>query len=898
VVVALVAAACSNDSQADEASETVDESGGSQSPAASDAPTDVPVLPGLSTATDVVEPGATITVSGDSRLSGEVVLVGPDGDLASALMAGGSASLSIPIGLDPGRYGLRLGDGAALGVVTVMNAPGLAVLGTGFVRPGEAPQVEVIVHGLGAGIVAVIETRGGDGTMERLTPHPMLGLAPVPASANVLGLSDGRHQLALPVGFEGTVRVVAGPPDVAADPYSEMEPSVVSTDLRIQTCDQPSGIVGDLGSGGVVTAQSAGSASAARARTAEGAFRLDLDPGWSLVSAIRDDGSIPAGSPQLAKLGCGTDVDLADLEKRAESGPEPGEYLGGLTGDDLWAYTATATGDFSFQHEGFADCWIDDGTLEVTFGADSADPWLYTLTLGPSIDTGRYQGTLHLEDIFSSESADGILDGEIEVGRIDDLDAIGGAFSGRIDGPLGATDIQIRFTCAVFSLDAAMHSAGGATEGLLVAARASTANAFQASGGTSSGEECKKLFVNSSQPEGFTGLDLMMDHWAAGLMSEASRVSIVTAADIRVMLELEAQRQLFGVDDPDVSAIDIAGAIGSDFLLQLDVRSVGESGFFTATLYDIAESRRLAGIEATGASAEIAALAALDRWSEFAEPLAKAGICAEFDPVSAIVDVGGSQEFTIEVTDLAGEPPESGEVLAIKSSCGTWEPSSGTIDGDQWDSKFTAGDAACEETVSASAEADGTGGTVDAEADATINVEALWQFTVTITLQDDRSDLTAESSGEFFIESDLDALIGAGTGRIEGSGEVRCEVNGFVEWPPYTLLSDYKVMVTGAVTERPDNGPMTVEFAPMGSGVSTDMTYLTSSQCVDAGTYNNEVLGFLSAGIMVGMPHLLANQPNGFVTYLNPSGAGVTFEETLAGLPGATIRGRLWRPEP
>ena len=150
VVVALVAAACSNDSQADEASGTVDESGGSQSPAASDAPTDVHVLPGLSTATDVAEPGATITVSGDSRLSGEVVLVGPDGDLASALMSGGSASLSIPIGLDPGRYGLRLGDGEALGVVTVMNAPGLAVLGTGFVRLGEAAQVEVIVHGLGA----------------------------------------------------------------------------------------------------------------------------------------------------------------------------------------------------------------------------------------------------------------------------------------------------------------------------------------------------------------------------------------------------------------------------------------------------------------------------------------------------------------------------------------------------------------------------------------------------------------------------------------------------------------------------------------------------------------------------------------------------------------------------
>ncbi len=902
VVLVLVATACSSESQPTEVSTTADDNGDSQSqtdPAASPDVLVLPTLPLLSSTADVAEPGATIDIVGDSRLSGEVFLVGPAGDLASAPMDGGSASLSIPAGLVPGRYGLRLGDGAAMGIVTVMESPGLALLGAGFVEPGEAAQVDVVVHGLSGGMVAAIETRAGDGTIERLAPHPMLGLAPIPVMASFTGLSEGRHQLALPAGFEGTVRVVAGPSDVVADPYSEIDPSVVSSGLRIRICDAPSGIVGDLGSGGVVRVQTAGSSSIARDRTEDGAFQLDLVAGWSLVSATRDDGSVPAGSPQLVKVGCGEVVDLADLEAPAEVGPEAGEYLGGLTLDDLWVYTTTATGDLSFEQEGFVDCSIDGGALEVTLGADAADPWLYTLTIGPSIETGRVQGALHLDDIFSGGSADGILDGEIEVGRIDDLDAIGGAFSGPIDGTLGATDIQIRFTCAVFSVDASTQSSGaGQPEGLLVAARPSAALAFQIGGGMSSGDECKKLFINSSQPEGVTGLDLMMDYWAGGLMSAVPRVSIVTAADVRVMLELEAQRQLFGVDDSEVGSIDIAGAIGSDFLLHMDVRSAGTSWFFTATLYDAVESRRLAGLEATGASAETAALAALDRWPEMVEPLAAAGICAEFAPTSAIVDAGASQEFTIEVTDLAGEPPESAEVLEFSASCGTWAPSSGAVEGDQWDTEFTADDTACEEKVSVTVEADGTVGVVEADADATVAVEALWQFAVTITLEDAHSTITAESSGEFFVESDLDALIGAGTGFIQGSGEAFCQVNDLVEWLPYTLVANYNVMITGAVTERPDNGPATVEFAPMGFGISSDMTYLTSGQCVEAGTYHNELLGFLGTGVLVGMPHFLANQPGGFVTYLNPSGAGVSFEETLAGLPGATIRGRLWRPEP
>ena len=51
--------------------------------------------------------------------------------------------------------------------------------------------------------------------------------------------------------------------------------------------------------------------------------------------------------------------------------------------------------------------------------------------------------------------------------------------------------------------------------------------------------------------------------------------------------------------------------------------------------------------------------------------------------------------------------------------------------------------------------AQGTVGEVEADADTSIRVDALWQFAVTITFDDGRNRITAESSGEFFVEPDF-----------------------------------------------------------------------------------------------------------------------------------------------
>jgi hypothetical protein len=911
VVLALAASACTGGSQSSPA--TVDSgtpgpagtsvdnpplTGEDAAPDPEDSGGEVPLLPILSSTTEMAESGTSVAVTGDTRLSGDVVLVGPDGDLSSARMEAGSASLSIPAGTNPGRYGMRLGDGEAWGSVTVMDGPGLAVLGAGYVRPGEAPEIEVLVHAIDAGMVAAVELRSGDGSVQRLIPHPLLGLAPVPVGSGVTGLAEGRHVLSLPAGFEGSVRVVADRPDILADPYSEEEPRVASGDLRVESCDEPSGITGDLGVPGVVTVHTAGSPYPLRTRTDDGRFRIDLLPGSAFISAILDDGRVPAGSPQLVKAACGAHADVSDLTAAVDSGPNTGDYLGGLTADDLWTYSTTATGDLSFEQEGFTDCSVSGGALEVTFGAGSADPWYYTLTLGPPVDTGRYEGALHLDDFFTGETFEGTVAGAIEVGRIDGLDAIGGAFSGTIDGSAGSFDIDIRFTCAVFSLTGALPAPSGvATSGGMLSAPIHVATrALQTGGASRSDEPCRQLFINTplGSPDGGF-VNISSEHWAAGLEPELPRLGITTADDMRQLMSAEAWKQLLGNYE---TSIEFGLAFHPDLLLALDNVQAGETWFFTASLYDMEQMRRLGGLEATGGSAEAAAAAALERWRELVDPLANAGICAEFDPKSVVVDVGGTQEFTIEVTDLAGEPAESPEVIEIKSECGTWEPPRGRVEGTTWATTFTAGGKACRATTWAKVEAKGTVGTVKASPETSIVTEAMWQWATTVTFEDEHTKIVAESSGEFFVEADFDALIGSGTGYAEGSGEAYCEVNGVVSWIPYTLAGTYQVMVTGEVTGRPDNGPWEVKLAPMGFGTATGMTYRTSSDCVEAGTYSNDLLGFLGVGALVERPHWYNNQPGGFSTYMRPEGDGIPFEETLNGLPGATIRGIIWKPQP
>ena len=185
-----------------------------------------------------------------------------------------------------------------------------------------------------------------------------------------------------------------------------------------------------------------------------------------------------------------------------------------------------------------------------------------------------------------------------------------------------------------------------------------------------------------------------------------------------------------------------------------------------------------------------------------------------------------------------------------------------------------------------------------AYAETSILVEAMWQWATTITYEDENGNIVAEASGEFFVDSEFDALIGAGAGYVEGFDEARCEVNGVVSWQPFEVAGSYQVMVTGEVSERPENAPWTIKFAPVGFDTVVDTTYRTSSDCFEAGTYRNDFVGSLGVGLLVERPHWLNNAPSGFLTYIQPAGDPITFEETLAGVPGASIQGAISKPQP
>jgi hypothetical protein len=855
----------------------------------------MPIIPLIAASQDPAGMGEPIDLKADERLSGDVYLIGPDGDLASGALEAGKGSINVPQGLSPGLYGLRLNQDEAWGTVTIVDSPGLLIRGAPYVSEGEEPRVEAFVHGIGAGTVVAVELTSG-GTVERMVPHPLLGMGPVPATSSVQGIGEGRHQLVLPEGFTGTVRLVADDSDTLADPYSETDPAIVSNELQIQTCDETSTITGDLGMSGVITVRSAGVSNTIRAGTEDGAFEIAVPAGTNLITAVRDDGNHPP--PAVVRVQCGGNLEVGDLTGQIDSGPQSGTYLGGLTLDDLWVYAATASGDLEFRQEGFADCTVLDGALRVKFGASSADPWLYQLTLDPPITTGKYEGQLHLEDAFTRDVAEGVLSGEIEVARIDGLDAVGGAFSGTVEGTLGSVDLDISFTCAIFSLTGSLP-APAVGSGLLGPAVPIRPVSAQISGGLASNDWCKRLFIRGIQPEGEHGIEVLTDWWATHLMTAVPRTTILTNTDVEVLQDNEYARKLLGTSSWGGGGLDLGEALQSDYLLHVSNTRAGDRWFFSAVLYDRENVRRLTSLEASGETAHDAIIAALDRWVEIVGPLANAGICAEFAPSEATIDIGQSEDFTVEVTNLAGEPAESPKVTETGTICGSWNPHVGPIEGDTWNTTFTAGANACRETASARVEAEGTVDTVYAIAETSITVEAMWQWATTITFEDAHGRITAESDGEFFVESDFDALIGSGTGYIEGSGEAYCEVNGAVTWQPYELVGTYLVMISGQVTERPEiDAPWSVMFAPMGFRLDTEMTYLTSSACIEAGTYSNDVLGSFGAGSLVMYPHWYNNQPDGFLTMMRPVGDGIPFEESLIGLPGASIRGIIWRPQP
>jgi len=896
-VIALMTGACTS-SKSDSSSSAADSGGGSEPGAATatttppgDASTgEIPPIPLLQLAQSIVEPGDTVAISADPRLAGTVTMTGPDGDVTSAEMVAGEATLSVPDGVRPGSYQLETtGEVSAFGVVSVADGPGVWLSAPEYLMPGEQPEVLVTTYGIPDGMVAALEVATGDGFPERLVPHPLLGLAPVSGTSGE-GLPDGTSRWALPAGFDGDVRVVAASPfqlgifadDEAGLPYE-------SAVVQMQSCEQPGTITGDLGGPGVVRAMWVASGPESEdAVTDDGSFSLVVRPGTVLLSTYRDAGPTEA-SPQVLRVKCGETIDIGAGDTLVDTGPTAGEFLGGLTLDDLFVYTAESTGDLTIDPTGLAECDMSAGVLEVWLSpADSLEPRLYRLEVDGFDGTGRFEGTLTITDIFTDAASSGTVSVDAEVATIEGIDAVGGAFRGTLDGALGSGSFEVSFSCVLFGgLDAS------ATQP--VAAQPQGVNAIWPFGGGSA-EPCRKgisMTQSAGGPDAAFIAEAISSDLTARLTTRVSRVSWLSAGDVKTILTSEQQRQLFGSNESQILTA-LSEAISSDFLITISVREINGRWLASIRLLQADPARLLDGVVVEADSLLDLLDEAGDKWRMFKRALKKAAICGKVDKETVSTKKGEQTELSYQVTDLEGEPVDA-TIDQIASSCGSFTPETGRTaayragepppgvrplylvggatgwlaEAGTFTTTFTGEVPGCQDEVTFVARAQGPDGELTTERDAEESTVAItipmFEFKVTIDIEAGNDTLHSESTGLFFIDPDFNQVIGFGT------GSTHWEVPNF----PCIVLSEagvdertqlftgdgtYQVMPVGQLASGDVRSSGTVNFIPRGYLSSITVSY-SDPDCFPEGTRTNDPWGTAIFGITTFYPDILAGMP-------------------------------------
>ncbi|MCJ7781002.1 MAG: hypothetical protein MUQ27_09260, partial [Acidimicrobiia bacterium] len=519
-----------------------------------------------------------------------------------------------------------------------------------------------------------------------------------------------------------------------------------------------------------------------------------------------------------------------------DTGPAPGTYLGGLTLDDAFAFTATASGDIEFSHEGITDCSATGSQVELQFTDSGSDPHFYYVTIPDFSGSGRYEAEFQIVNVLKDGESSGTATVEIEQGRIEDFDAIGGMFSATYDGALGSGTVEGAYTCLFFTALEASHATirGAATPGGVFAAP------YLLTAGSSADDSCRTALVRGLGDSEF--LDVIVRKAAREIFTERlPRVEAITDQDIRALLKLKAMQQLLGTpEEEEVDLAVLAEALDVDYLITLRVGEVGGSGLLSVVATDMrtvtVPYRNIFEAESE------AALFDVSIGAEVAAALQKIGICGEVDEETVKVASGEEQEITYKLTDLAGEAAE-GAIDAVSSTCGTFEPDSGNAEGGDFTTTFTGGDGGCTDQVTFVARADTAVGEVTTEQDGdesttaiaipmfayryTIDVESTWTAD---SYSSDSALIHAESEGEFFVEPDFQQIIGAGTGEVSGSDPavpcVLISTSGTTNRPQqWTVDGTYSVWMNGDLASGSPEDGGTLRLDPAGSNIRVTGSY-------------------------------------------------------------------------
>lgn len=475
---------------------------------------------------------------------------------------------------------------------------------------------------------------------------------------------------------------------------------------------------------------------------------------------------------------------------------------------------------------------------------------------------------------------------EIEQGRVDDLDAVGGVFSATYDGPLGSGTVEGTFSCVFFTALQTVEKPlrGAALPGNLLAAPLLAVN------GAAGDEKCRSAFI-AGQGD-YAAVDAIASYYPAKTFNERlSRVSSLTMSDVRVLLGLAARQQLLGTPDEDqVDLFEIGGAIAADYMLIFQVANVGESWVLSTTGYDMESAKVFFRRSYTSSTEEGLLGHPVDE--DVADALVEIGICGEVDQESIRVASGEETKITYKLTDLAGRAAE-GAIDAVASDCGTFKPESGNTENGEFTTTFTGGTGGCTDQTTFVARTDTTIGEVTTEQDEDESTTAIaiptfaYRYTIDydsttavegsggLNYSSGSASIHAESEGEFIIDTSLEdvldesPLIGFGRGEVDGGDPAApcllLTTSGSNVVPQqWKMDGAYSVLVSGELASGSPEGGGTLNFMPGGYRLNLTGSW-SNPDCFPPGFQSNEVWSYLIASVFVINPSILVEAfPEGF----------------------------------
>jgi len=426
-------------------------------------------------------------------------------------------------------------------------------------------------------------------------------------------------------------------------------------------------------------------------------------------------------------------------------------------------------------------------------------------------------------------------------------------------------------------------------------------------GGSGVQETCRKALVAGHSSSTDSGvLDYLEVKYANEIFGKRlPRVKSITLSEVRSLFDLAAQQQLMGTPEEDqVDMYAIGGAIGAHYLVDIGVSKVGGSWILTVKAMDV-ETMTVVFRQSYESATELG-LINHPVGANVAGALQKVGICGEVDEDTLQVAAGEEKPVTYTITDLAGEAAE-GAIDAISSACGTFQPESGNATNGEFETTFTGETGGCTEQVTFVARTDTPIGEVTTEQDADTSTTAIaipmFQYRYTLDYSSGSGSIHAESEGIFFVEPDLQQVIGAGEGTVRASDPAApcliIDTSG-ANIRPQQFDSDgsYRVLVSGDLSSGSVADGGRLRLLPGGFGLNLVASW-SDPDCFPPGTQKNEVFAYLISAIFVTNPSLLAGLfPDGFEIPFTTDGQPTTQSFPMEEGDGSgSITLEIWQPQ-